>query len=135
MGTVIKMYGTITGGSQDALAVIDSPMVGDLVGVDWAVRGVLATDFILSAQLSFRATYGAINDDRAIISEVQNVFEITTTGASQVNMNKYVRLPDIPIMGGERIYLNVSSTASVIGVVIALLHFSFDLDKVSTRRR
>lgn len=136
MGTVIKMIGTVSGGEQAAIAQIDVPMPGHLVGVDWASTGSLATDFFLYGQLSFRSTASfGTNDDRGIITEVRLTYEITTSGAGQLTLNKYVSLPDVPVMGGERLYLHSSSTAAVAGNMVALVHFDFDLDKVSMRRR
>jgi hypothetical protein len=136
MGTVIKMYAAGTGGTQDALATIDVPMPGHVVGLDWAVYASLATDFLLTAQLSFRsASAFATNDDRGIISEIKVGLEITTTGSVAPVWNKYLELPDLAIMGGERLYLHLKATASTVSEIVALIHFDFDLDKISTRRR
>jgi hypothetical protein len=136
MGSIIKMYGLISGGTQEALAAIDVPMPGNLVGVNWAVMGQLATDFVLSTQLSFRSSSSfTTNDDRGVISEVRLAYEITTTGSGQLGENVHVPLPNIAVMGGERLYLHVISTASVVGITVALLQFDFDFDKISTRRR
>ena len=136
MGTVLKMYGAITGGTQDAIAMIDVPMPGRIIGVQWSLAAVLATDYSAFAQLSFRpAGSFTTNDDRGVLSEVYALFEITTTGAGNVAVNQYSELPEVPIMGGERLYIHSSATASVAGRVIALLHFDFDLDKISMRRR
>lgn len=136
MGTCIKMYSAITGGAQDAAAVIDVPSPGHLVGVQWGLRATLGADFVLSAQLSFRSTPSfSTNDDRGIISEILGSLDLTTSGVGWVNNPGYNLLPDIPVMGGERLYLHISTTASVTGAVVALVHFDFDLDKVSMRRR
>lgn len=136
MGTVIKMYGAVSGGAQPALAQIDVPAPGNIVGVEWAIRAVLATDFFVDAQLSFRSAASlATNDDRGIISEARLFYEITTTGSGQIHVNKYVQIPEVPVMGGERLYLHTDATAAVTGNVAVLVHFSFDLDKISMRRR
>jgi len=136
MGSGIRMFALTTGGVQDALANIDVPMPGHLIGLDWALEASLATDFFFHAQLSFRPTGSwALNDDRGIISEVRTRLEITTTGSTSTGINKYVSLPDIPVMGGERLYLNAYATASVVATLGVMLYFDFDFDKISTRRR
>ena len=137
MGSIIKMYAAITGGNQDALATIDIPNPGHIVGVDWRGAPILAgTDFVMTGQLSFRSSSSfTTNDDRGIISEVSVASDITTSGGNVVIISKYVQIPDLPVMGGERLYIHVSSTASVIGPLVALVHFDFDMDKVSMRRR
>lgn len=137
MGTVIKMFGTLAGGTENAIANIDIPMPGHIVGVSWAASFVLAgTDFNAEVQLSFRSTGSfSTNDDRGIIDDIRDGLDVTTSGAYKRGVNKYLNLPDLPVMGGERIYLHASSTASVTGGVACLVHFDFDLDKVSMRRR
>jgi hypothetical protein len=136
MGTVIKMYAAGTGGAQDAVASIDVPMPGHMIGVDWSFYASLATDFVLAAQLSFRGSGAFVtNDDRGIVTEIRNALEITTTGSLQAAWNRYVPIPDIPVMGGERLFLHLTGTAAVASVIVALIHFDFDLDKVSMRRR
>lgn len=137
MGTVIKMYAAGSGGSQDAVAQVDVPMPGHIVGVDWAVRiAPSGADFLAEMQLSFRSSSSfTTNDDRGIISEVKFAGDLTTSGAANTAANKYVLLPDVPVMGGERIYLHLSVTASVVTANVVLVHFDFDLDKISMRRR
>lgn len=136
MGTVITMYGAIAGGAENAIAQIDVPMPGHLIGVDWDFDATLATDFVSHAQLSFRSAGSFFtNDDRGIISSVSLRYEITTTGSGLVSTEKYVQLPDVPVMGGERLYLHANSTAAVAGNCAVMIHFDFDLDKVSMRRR
>jgi len=136
MGSVIKMYAAGTGGAQDAVAMIDVPMPGNILGVNWSFYASLATDFVLAAQLSFRpAGTFVTNDDRGVISEVRVGLEITTTGSLAPIWNYYTQLPDVPVMGGERLYLHLTGTAAVVSTVVALVHFDFNFDKISTRRR
>lgn len=137
MGTIIKMFGTVAGGTQDALATIDVPMPGHLVGVLWSGNPDLpGVDFSINAQVSFRSV-GALqtNDDRGIVSEFRSGSDLTTSGDAPTGVNYYHPLPDVPVMGGERLYLHTSSTASTAGQLAALLSFDFDLDKISVRRR
>jgi len=131
------MYGVATGGAEAAIATIDVPMPGRIIGVDWAVRGVLAgTDFFAEAQLSFRSTASfTTNDDRGLISETRHQCDLTTSGVAEGSVNKYSQVPDLAVMGGERLYLHSNSTASYAGTVSCMVQFDFDLDKISMRRR
>jgi len=137
MGSIIKIYAAASGGAQEAAAQLEVPMPGAIIGVQWAIRGNLAgTDHFLDAQLSFRsASSFSTNDDRGVVSEGRLQHDLTTSGSFEGMVNIYVSLPDLPVMGGERLYLHLNSTASFSGAVSGLIHFSFDLDKISTRRR
>lgn len=137
MGSVIKMYGVLAGGAEAAIAQMDVPMPGDIIGVQWSLRGNLAgTDHFAEVQLSFRSTASfTTNDDRGLISEVRMQHDLTTSGSFEGMVNIYSSIPELAVMGGERLYLHANATASFAGAAIALVHFSFDLDKISTRRR
>ena len=136
MGSVIKMQAAATGGSESALASIDVPNPGHLIGIQWAGNWDLDADTeSVVAQLSFRSTIAAANDDRGVISEIRGQLNLTTSGGSFGSINVYASLPDLPVMGGERIYIHSSNGAGVTGTIVALLHFDFDMDKVSMRRR
>ena len=137
MGSIIKMYAAGTGGSQDAVASIDIPMQGRLIGVQWAFAAELDADQdSANAQLSFRSQGGfATNDDRGVISEVAQEHQLVTSGGIVTGVNMYAPLPDLPVGHGERLYLHLNVTASTPSIVICLLHFDFDIDKVSSRRR
>lgn len=131
MGSTVKMYSTGTS------AQIDIPMSGDLIGIQWAMQSDADADGdYYQAQVSFRsaASY-TTNDDRGVISEVVAQFQLVTSGAVVNHINTYIPLPDIPIAAGERLYLHVDSTGGVTCSVRAILHFSFDIDKVASRRR
>lgn len=136
MGSVIKMYGA-GDGDTDVLAQVDIPMSGSLIGLQWAVAADLDADVeYLVAQLSFRSTGTfTTNDDRGVISEVRAQISLTTSGVSPVAINNYVPLPDIPIAAGERLYLHINASAGLNSLVGCMLHFDFDIDKVSSRRR
>jgi len=139
MGTVIGMYAGATGGAQNAIASIDVPANGDLVGVDWDVNSDMDTDLdITTFELSFGSTSSiTTNDTRSRISTCATgaVSILTAVGASVGKGTKYVALPDIPVGMGERIYLHALSGATTPASAWANLHFSFDLDKAQVRRR
>ena len=136
MGSVIKMQAAITGGAENAVASIDVPMPGHIIGVQWACNYDLDADTeSVVAQLSFRSTLASANDDRGVITEVRGQLNLTTSGGSFGGINTYVQLPDLAAMGGERIYIHSSCSAGVTGTVVALVHFDFDLDKIAMRRR
>lgn len=137
MGSVIKMFAAGSGGTQNGAAQIDVPMPGSLIGVQWAVISDLDADAeFFQAQIAFRST-GAFstNDDRGVITEMMIQASLTTSGVWPNHVDFYTALPDLPIGMGERLFLNLSSSAGVISQVAALLHFSFDIDKVASRRR
>lgn len=137
MGSVIKMYANATGGAENALAQIDVPMGGRLIGVQWAYAAELDADGDDGqAQLSFRSA-GAFttNDDRGVISEIRTEAQLVTSGISNAFVNTYVPLPDIPVGPGERLYLHGNHAASTPAYIGCLLHFDFDIDKVASRRR
>lgn len=137
MGSVIKMYANGTGGAENAVAQIDVPMSGALIGVQWAYSAELDGDSDDGqAQLSFRSS-GAFttNDDRGIISEIRTITELITSGVANAFVNVYHPLPNIPIAAGERLYLHLNTTASTPSYIGVLLHFDFDIDKVASRRR
>lgn len=136
MGSVIKMYAAPAGGDE-TLATMDVPMHGNIIGVEWAAYADLDADGDLAeAQVSFRSA-GSFNtnDDRGVISEIRMGIQLVTSGIGNNHVNKYTPLPDIPVGAGERLYLHTSNTASTPGLVSCLLHFSFDIDKVASRRR
>lgn len=137
MGTVIQIGATSSGGTQNALASIDVPRDGALIGIQWAVY----TDFdadaeFLVAQISFGSVIANTNDSRQQVSTVKDQATVlTAVGMQTTGINLYSSLPDIPVQGGERIYLHVNATAGVVGDVQAALHFDFNLDAVQVRRR
>jgi hypothetical protein len=138
MGTVIMMVATSTGGDQSALASIDVPKDGALIGVDWSGHSIYDTtlDFQLW-QLSFGSTLSLINDSRQVISMASfgGMTVFTAVGAAIAMIDKYVHIPDIPVGSGERIFLHSTAAAGVAGIVRGLLHFDFDLDLPRARRR
>lgn len=134
MGTVIQMYSAVV--PADGMASIDVPHDGKLVGVDWAIRALMAgADTTWVAQLSFGSTgQFAVNDTRSVISVCSMYIDLTTSGAGEAFVNKFVILPNIAVGMGERIYLHGAGTA-VVGTLNVCLHFDFELDRAQARRR
>ena len=136
MGSIIRMSGALAGGTENAIAQIDVPANTTLLGIQWAVNANLdADDEFYRVQLSFRASYSYTNDDRAVISEVAQQVALLTSGVYINQNNLYVPMPDIGLMGGERLFLHGSSTSGVIANVVCFLHLDHDMDKPSVRRR
>lgn len=134
MGTIIQMYASAAAGA--AMATIDVPLNGNLVGVDWRLEAAASgADFANTVQLSFGSTVAfSVNDARQVISMAAVGTDLTTSGAAQTVVNHYVPLPQIPVSMGERLYLHGTGTAITLTIIVHL-HFDFDLDKALTRRR
>lgn len=139
MGTVLTMYAAGTGGTQDALAQVDVPKDGSLVGIEWSGWGKIDGDTeVGEAQVSFGSTGAfASNDARQIISQVSFglISTISAVGVVVEVFNHYSPLPDINVNAGERIFLHQLASAGVTSALRVCLHFSFDLDQPKTRRR
>ena len=135
--TTIQMHGVT---SADATASIDIPADGVLVGIDWAgIFGALDTvDDQAEAELSFNSTnQRTTNDARAAISSIKMNMTGLTSGFGPGAINKFVDLKDgLPVMGGERIYMHVLTSAGVTVNVSAILYFRFrSVRRAATRRR
>lgn len=137
MGTQIQMVGATTGGTEAALANIDVPRNGNLVGVSFAGRVDFDTDNdFCHVQISFGSTVSTTNDSRQVIANWQAGHLTFTAGGSLVGGgNAHIPLPNIPVGMGERLYLHGISAAGVVGVIYAMLQFDFDLDQALVRRR
>ena len=136
--TVLQMVAALSGGTENAVANIDIPTDGTIVGVDWAVNFDLDADGENNVtELSFIATgQQATNDARGVISAVAARVALVTSGVALASINKYVAL-DIDVAGGERLYLNSAGSAGVSGSVTCLIHFraSRGSPRRSARRR
>ena len=134
MGTTIQLYAAAV--PANSLASIDVPMTGDLVGVDWQITvAASGADSVNMAQVAFGSTLqDASNDARNVISNCGVSADLTTSGAAVTFANKYVPLPSLHVAAGERIYLHGGGTAITM-TIRAILHFTFDLDRPSARRR
>ena len=131
---VIGMYALTQGGTQNALAQIDIPQDGFILGLDWDVNAQFdASDETLAAELSFIATNQLMtNDVRGRISSVSVFNEFVTSGQNTVSVQKYVDVKEIIVSGGERLYLHAVVTAGVAGTIRCNLHF--EMTGGSTRR-
>ena len=123
---IMQMWAAINGGVQDGAAAIDVPSNGTFWGIDWAVHALLNADGEeFYAELSFVATaQSTVNDVRGIVSAVRQSMHILTSGIGVIGVNKYVALSaGLKVVGGERMFLNMLSTAGVVGDANIYLHF------------
>jgi len=122
--TVIHMFGNGSGGVESAIANVDIPQDGEIVGIEWAINADLDADAeVINAEISFIATYQTgTNDSRGIISGAAARISLTTSGVAVVSINKYTPV-NISVAGGERLYMNLSSTAGVNSSVSANVYF------------
>lgn len=137
MGQVIMMRAISTGGTESSLASVDIPNDGFLAGVEWACSSDYDTDNDTQAwQLSFGATAVTTNDNRQVISNiVVGGLTFTAGGSVIANANMYVKLPDVPVAAGERIFLHSIAAASVVGNANVNIHLSADASRAQVRRR
>jgi len=137
MGSVIQMAGTSAGGTETSLATIDVPADGFITGVEWGCRADFDTDNDFQTwQLTFGSTTNVGNDSRANISNVTLGGLTFTAGGSVIaGASKYTSLPDIPVSGGERLFLHSVAAAGVVGVALCCIHFSFEETRNLPRRR
>lgn len=134
MSDVIGMFGAISGGTQNALAMLDIPQDGFIIGIDWDMFALLdATSELCEVELSFIATNQlGTNDVRGRISSVgTGAVVLTAVGINTNSVQKWVGSIDIPVSGGERLFLHAGSTAGVSGNVRCNLH----VDLGTTTRR
>lgn len=137
MGTAILMHGVTTGGTESAIAQIDVPKDGLLIGIEWGIQALFdTTSDSLRAQVSFGSVAVGTNDSRQVVS-VANLGAATFTAGGSIiaGDTHYASLPDIPVGAGERLYLHSIGAAGVVATIQAVLHFDFDLDQPKARRR
>lgn len=136
MGMIQSLYASSTGGVESALAAVDVPRDGVIIGVDWAVwANIDADNETYIAELSFGSVSTInSNDVRGRISAVAAGISLTTSGVAAIQINKYVGPVSISVAGGERLYINVSATAGVTSGVHCMVHYSFDEPRARVRR-
>jgi len=135
MGMVQMMIATSTGGNESALAAVDVPSDGAIVGIDWAVRADLDADGeFFDAQLSFGATRSGVNDSRQVISGCSAQNYLLTSGAAVSAVNKFVGPLKVQVFSGERLYLHCNASAGVVAVISAWLYYDFDVSRPGLRR-
>ena len=164
MGTAIMMVATTAGGNENALASIDSPMTGNLIGVEWSGYADFDTDndcrddqYCVKREalapvpdpLERRSKAGAqllrrprqlVHDQSWCLTGEEGDAGLASRHPALVGhaigkVDRYAKIPDIPIGMGERLYIHSRAAAGVVATVFCLLHFDFDLDKVQVRRR
>jgi len=137
MGTRIQMLAVSTGGVESALASIDIPKNGNLVGVEWAARCSFdTTGDAQTWQLAFGSVIASVNDSRQVISNcTMGVLIIGAAGIMLGGQNFFDVIPDIQVGAGERLYVHSNATAGVVGTALVMLSFDFDLDLPRARRR
>jgi len=131
---VIGLFAAGTGGTQDALAQVDVPQDGFLLGLDWDAYAIFdANNESLAVELSFIATNQLLtNDVRGRISSISAFNQLLTSGIGVISVQKYVDLQEITVAGGERLYLHLLAVAGVVSTVRCNLHF--EMRGGSTRR-
>lgn len=136
MGSIIQMSANISGGTEDADAQIDVPFNCNLVGVKWSAMVDFDADLeTLQVQLGFSSTFNGQNDSRSTIDMISARLNLTTSGADFASINQYTPIENLPLMGGERLFLNALSTAGVAGSIFCYLHLDRDMDQAMVRRR
>lgn len=139
MSEVIGLYGLIAGGTQDALASIDIPQDGFIIGVDWDMHADLDADSeFANAELSFIATNQlSTSDVRGRISSVSALVTVlSAVGGHTAGAQKWLGSFDMPVSGGERIYLHSVASSGVGGVIRANLYVDLGtVTRRSARRR
>jgi len=135
---VIGMFALVTGGTQNAEAVIDVRSDGLIVGVDWDAEVALNAEENFAAELSFIATNQLVSNDVTgrISSISSHVASVTAVGLIVSTIQKWIGNFEIVISAGERIYIHADSTAGVAGVVRCNLFLEMNgAARRSTRRR
>lgn len=135
---LIGMYATGTGGSQDAVAQVDIPINGRILGLDWDCNADIDLDGeTFYAELSFSATNQTVGHDvRSRISTVSAQGTVlTAVGVNTVSIQKYVNLFDLAVSGGERLFIHIVAGAGVLSFVRIGVIFEMGVGSSRTRRR
>jgi len=132
--TIIGMKASGTGGTENAVASIDIPFDGQITGVDWDARADLDADTEqFNAELSFVATSQlGSNDVRGRVSSIAAMCSLTTSGAPVVSIDKFVGPMELPVQGGERLYIHISATSGLVSEVRCNVHLD---SRTAPRRR
>ena len=130
---VIGMWMSITGGTENAGAAIDIPKDGVITGIDVDVHANMDADSeYVSGELSFIATNQLnSNDVRGRLTSWGSEMSLTTSGIATTTVSKFLGFLDIPVSGGERLYLHSDASAGVTGNVRVNVH----LDSARTTPR
>lgn len=102
--------------TSNAVAAIDIPQDGDIVGFDGVLEAPsMADDTRIRCSLSFLSTNQFdSNDARGTIAEWRSMVAVVTSGGGNVTSQKWINLqPDgISVSGGERLYVHTDSSAA-----------------------
>ena len=130
---IIGMYAATTGGTQNAMAAVDIPQDGVILGLDWDASFYLNAQELAQIELSFIATNQlTTNDVRGRLSSISaHNAEVTAVGEVMSSVQKWLGGIEIIVAGGERLYLHAVTTAGVNGVVRMNLY----VDLGATMRR
>lgn len=128
MGSNIVLAASITGGTQSALVAVDVPRNGRITGVTWNINCDTDADLDqVIAQLSFGSVASQTNDSRQIISNcILGASQVTAASAIMTMVN-YYDPQDLPVSGGERIFVHSIATAGITGTLLVTVHFDFDI--------
>jgi hypothetical protein len=131
------MVATSTGGSESALASIDVPLDGEIIGVEWVIKAAIDTTGDFSQfQLSFGSNLTQQNDSRQVISNCHAGFLLLGAGGSAVMRGGgFSVLPNISVGMGERLFLHGINAVAMVATAFALISFTFNLDLPKARRR
>lgn len=139
--TPIQMYDS-SGSTADAVASIDIPQNGRILGLDWSMRaeGMAADADLAQYDLSFVSTnQRTTNDARGTISSCMvGISAATAASIAGTFANKFVDLKDgIGVSAGERLYLHLDTTANTTSTVVLIVYFKFGtaVARRSARRR
>lgn len=119
MVDVIGMFALGTGGTENAIAMIDIPFDGFIIGVDWDSTADLDADLeFFEAELSFIATNQLRTSDiRGRISSISmHVTVLTAVGGHVTAVNKWIGGFDIAVAGGERMFLHIVGSTNLSSV-------------------
>lgn len=136
MSSVIMLRGTGTGGTESAVASIDVPQDGFLLGCWFTMTADCDADNDVSVtQISFGSANSTANDSRQIIAECRVSAQLTTSGSPMTSQNYYVDFHNgLPVGAGERIFMHINASASLTTTAVCGLIFSFDEARARTRR-
>ena len=128
MGSNILMAASITGGTQSSLVAVDVPRNGRITGVSWMINCDIDADLDqVIAQLSFGSVASQTNDSRQVISScILGASQVTAASAIRTDANFYDP-QDLPVQGGERLFVHSIATAGITGTFLVSVHFDFDI--------
>lgn len=127
MGSVHTMSAGISGsGAWANLASYDFPLAGRIEGVCLTVADDSDADAdSIYAHFTFSSTPGSpANGDLSSLLFFQKNFQLVTSGVVLNGYCIYVKLPDVPVAAGQRLYLHGFATSGVSGTITASMHFS-----------